>query len=142
MRWEESGGCRRSSVWLGGSYLYDGVFRGCPGRHDLAVQPPAAIGVDHVPLHDQVLQHILGLVLAAQHEAPEAVVDGQDLRPAGENQRVRSPATPLTYWVLYWSGLNSQPKGPWFDPQCPQSSCSPSRDRCPPTPTCSLMTGI
>ena len=66
-------------MWPGGSYLYDGVFRGCPGRHDLAVQPPAAVGVDHVPLEDHVLQHVLGLVLAAQQEASKAVVEGQDL---------------------------------------------------------------
>ena len=72
-------------MWLGGSYLRDGVFGRCPGRHDLAVQPPAAVGVDDVSLHDQVLQHILGLVLAAQQEAPKPVVEGQDLA-AGKNQ--------------------------------------------------------
>ena len=53
------GGC----CWGGGvrgSYLQDGVFGGRPGGDDLAVQPPAAVGVDHVSLDDQVLQHVLG----------------------------------------------------------------------------------
>lgn len=44
------------------------------------MEPPSAVGVDEVSLYDQVLQHVLRLVLAAQHQPSEAVVDGQRLR--------------------------------------------------------------
>lgn len=44
------------------------------------MQPPAAVGVDQVPFDDQVLQHVFGLLLVAQHQPPEAVVDGQRLQ--------------------------------------------------------------
>lgn len=60
--------------------LDDGVFGGSPRWHDLPMQPPAAVGVDQVSLDDQVLQHVFGLLLVAQHQPPEAVVDGQCLQ--------------------------------------------------------------
>lgn len=74
----------------GGGYLDDGVLGRRPGRHDLAVQPPRAVGVDQVSLYDQVLQHVLGLLLAAQHQPPEAVVDGQSLGTGTKRHTHRS----------------------------------------------------
>lgn len=44
------------------------------------MQPPAAVRVDEVAFNDQVLQDVLWLLLAAQHQPPKAVIDGQSLR--------------------------------------------------------------
>lgn len=65
------------------SHLNDWVLGGSPGWHYFSVQPPAAVGVDEVSLYDQVLQHVLGLLLIAQHQPPEAVVDGERLQDGG-----------------------------------------------------------
>lgn len=62
------------------AHLDNWVFGRSPGRHYFSMEPPSAVGVDEVSLNDKVLQHVLRLVLAAQHQPSEAVVDGQRLR--------------------------------------------------------------
>ena len=67
--------------------------------------------------------------------------------PSASCRSRKVPSCPSCLQGSVWRGgsavvrvLNSQPRGPWCNSQCPRSTCRPFRARCPLTPTCSLTT--
>ena len=61
------------------TYLKDGLLRGCPWGHDLAMHSLAPIGIYQVLFKHNILQDIPGHTFLSIHQPAKLVIDGQSL---------------------------------------------------------------